>query len=128
MVEGKGEFWDFRFESELVFSSSFDYTDLLLVPDFIWSGSPSPSGSDFRVITPVGDPVIRPKVLLHPSSSHPLSVTPSILFSESVRPVVPQVLTYLLLSNALFRIGVVDLNNQNKQLETLGTVFRQLLN
>ncbi|WP_245256303.1 hypothetical protein [Bartonella vinsonii] len=109
-------------------SSSFDDTDLLLIPDFIWSGYPFLPVSDFRVTTGVGDPVIGPKVLWRSSASHPLSVTPSVPFSESVCPVVPQVLTYLLLSNALFRIGVVDLNNQNKQLETLGTVFRQLLN
>ncbi|WP_455473902.1 autotransporter family protein [Bartonella sp. B30(2025)] len=36
-----------------------------------------------------------------------------------IRVVVPQVPTYLLLPNALFQSGLVDLNNQNKRLEIM---------
>ncbi|VEJ45857.1 Type V secretory pathway, adhesin AidA [Bartonella vinsonii] len=171
LVEGQEEFWDFRLASEFVLFSSFDYTDLLLVPDFTWFDDPSPPVSDFRVTTGVGDSIIEPKVLWRSSSAHPLSVAPCAPFSEAVRLVIPdngarkkrltasltvaesgvfmpkvifafepsshfkkkvravvsQVPTYLFLPNSLLHAGVMDLNNQNKQLEVLRTVSRQLL-
>ncbi|WP_375659297.1 autotransporter outer membrane beta-barrel domain-containing protein [Bartonella sp. MR30HLJHH] len=40
---------------------------------------------------------------------------------RGVRSVVPQVPTYLLLPNSLFHVGLIDISNQNKQLETVRT-------
>ncbi|WP_273788239.1 autotransporter family protein [Bartonella grahamii] len=40
---------------------------------------------------------------------------------RAVRSVVPQVPTYLLLPNSLFHVGLIDISNQNKQLETART-------
>ncbi|WP_273757074.1 autotransporter outer membrane beta-barrel domain-containing protein [Bartonella sp. MM73XJBT] len=39
-----------------------------------------------------------------------------------VRDVVPQIPTYLLLPNALFHAGLMDINNQNEQLKTIRSV------
>ncbi|EJF86037.1 autotransporter outer membrane beta-barrel domain-containing protein [Candidatus Bartonella washoeensis] len=44
-----------------------------------------------------------------------------------VRDVVPQVPTYLLLPNALFHAGLMDISNQNKQLRTIRSVSNRLL-
>ncbi|UNF46627.1 autotransporter outer membrane beta-barrel domain-containing protein [Bartonella krasnovii] len=41
------------------------------------------------------------------------------LSERFVRSVVPQVPTYLVLPNSVFHTGLMDINNQNKQLETL---------
>ncbi|WP_019220128.1 autotransporter outer membrane beta-barrel domain-containing protein [Bartonella florencae] len=46
---------------------------------------------------------------------------------EEVSAVVPQVPTYLLLPNALFQAGLMDISNQNKQLETLRDAVGSLL-
>ncbi|WP_273789425.1 autotransporter outer membrane beta-barrel domain-containing protein [Bartonella sp. ML70XJBT] len=43
----------------------------------------------------------------------------SVLPEQFVRSVVPQVPTYLVLPNSVFHTGLMDINNQNKQLETL---------
>ncbi|EJF76003.1 autotransporter outer membrane beta-barrel domain-containing protein [Bartonella alsatica] len=40
----------------------------------------------------------------------------------SIRSVVPQVPTYLLLPNSVFHAGLMDISNQNKQLELLRTI------
>ncbi|WP_404977288.1 hypothetical protein, partial [Bartonella sp. CM31XJBT] len=40
-----------------------------------------------------------------------------------IRAVVPQVPTYLLLPNALFHAGLVDMTAQNKTLETMRNAF-----
>ncbi|EJF84951.1 autotransporter outer membrane beta-barrel domain-containing protein [Bartonella rattimassiliensis] len=46
----------------------------------------------------------------------------STAFSEQfVKSVVPQVPTYLILPNSVFHASLMDINNQNKQLETLRT-------
>ncbi|OLL46854.1 hypothetical protein AT245_05835 [Bartonella henselae] len=42
-----------------------------------------------------------------------------VLPERVVRSVVPQVPTYLLLPNSLFHVGLMDIGDQNKQLETL---------
>ncbi|AGF76277.1 autotransporter outer membrane beta-barrel domain-containing protein [Bartonella vinsonii] len=75
LVDGEGEFWDFRLENRYV---------------------------DF-VSKPI--PEIRP--FPYPESS--------------VKAVVPQVPTYLLVPNSVFHAGLMDINNQNKQLEILRT-------
>ncbi|WP_244427606.1 autotransporter outer membrane beta-barrel domain-containing protein [Bartonella queenslandensis] len=41
------------------------------------------------------------------------------LSDQFVKSVVPQVPTYLILPNSVFHAGLMDINNQNKQLETL---------
>ncbi|WP_375644982.1 MULTISPECIES: hypothetical protein [unclassified Bartonella] len=43
-----------------------------------------------------------------------------VLYSEEgVKAVVPQVSTYLSMPHALFQVGLMDMNNHKKQLETL---------
>ncbi|WP_375676736.1 hypothetical protein, partial [Bartonella sp. CB21SXKL] len=44
-----------------------------------------------------------------------------------VRDVVPQVPSYLLLPNALFHAGLMDIGSQNKQLETVRSNSGRLL-
>ncbi|WP_273723934.1 autotransporter outer membrane beta-barrel domain-containing protein [Bartonella sp. AU18XJBT] len=77
LVEGNGDFWDFRLESKYI------------------------------------QPALGTSVIPH---------------SElKVREVVPQVPTYLLLPNALFHIGLMDISNQQKQLQVRRFIPRQLL-
>ncbi len=103
LVESGGEFWDFRLENGSV--------------DFYTPSKPAPGsgvvpgphlrpddGSEF-----VPDPHLRP-------------VEPGVRpIKPGVRAVVPQLPTYLLLSNSVFHAGLVDISNQNKQLEMLRT-------
>ncbi|GAA4666015.1 autotransporter outer membrane beta-barrel domain-containing protein [Bartonella pachyuromydis] len=50
----------------------------------------------------------------------PIQNTSKLPYSElRVRNVVPQIPTYLLLSNTLFHTGLVDINSQNEQLKTV---------
>lgn len=87
LVEGTGEFWDFRLESQ-----SID-------PD----------------IKPKPDPSPLPPAPTPPSPSpepHPIP-------KPGVRAVVPQVPTYLLLPNVLRHLGLMNVSNQNKRLESL---------
>ncbi|WP_208441920.1 autotransporter outer membrane beta-barrel domain-containing protein [Bartonella raoultii] len=50
----------------------------------------------------------------------PIQNTSKLSHSERrVRDVVPQIPTYLLLPNALFHAGLIDINNQNEQLKTI---------
>ncbi len=44
-----------------------------------------------------------------------------------VRDVVPQVPTYLFLPNALFHVGLMDIENQNKQLKVMRSISSELL-
>ncbi|WP_375626605.1 autotransporter outer membrane beta-barrel domain-containing protein [Bartonella sp. MU37NMGALS] len=83
LVEGSGDFWDFRLESRSIDS------DVKPKPD----PRPTPSPE------PAPEPHPRPK--------------------PGVKAVVPQVPTYLLLPNALRHIGLMNVNNQNKRLESL---------
>ncbi|WP_143244121.1 autotransporter outer membrane beta-barrel domain-containing protein, partial [Bartonella henselae] len=54
------------------------------------------------------------------SISTPVKPTDGFVLPERVvRSVVPQVPTYLLLPNSLFHVGLMDIGDQNKQLETL---------
>ncbi|WP_375683894.1 autotransporter outer membrane beta-barrel domain-containing protein [Bartonella sp. AP285QHHD] len=85
LVEGNGEFWDFRLESRSIDSDVKPKPD----PDPIPGPEPSPA--------PAPEPHPKP----------------------SVKAVVPQVPTYLLLPNALRHIGLMNVNNQNKRLEAL---------
>ncbi|WP_375620132.1 autotransporter outer membrane beta-barrel domain-containing protein [Bartonella sp. TS25HLJMH] len=91
LVEGNGEFWDFRLESR-----SID-------PDVKPKPDPAPK--------PFPDPIPGPEPSPAPAPGpHP---------KPGVRAVVPQVPTYLLLPNALRHIGLMNVSNQNKRFEAL---------
>ncbi|GAA4665232.1 autotransporter outer membrane beta-barrel domain-containing protein [Bartonella pachyuromydis] len=89
LVEGSGDFWDFRLENGYV--------------DF-HSGSNLAPGSRFV-------PGFHPG--FGPSAGSDWEYHPELMG----RAVVPQVPTYLLLPNSVFHASLVDINNQNKQLE-----------
>ncbi|WP_273758267.1 autotransporter outer membrane beta-barrel domain-containing protein [Bartonella sp. AU55XJBT] len=77
LVEGEGDFWDFRLESKYI------------------------------------QPALGTSVIPH---------------SElKIREVVPQVPTYLLLQNALFHVGIINISNQQKQLQATRSISRKLL-
>ncbi|AGF74891.1 autotransporter [Bartonella australis AUST/NH1] len=57
----------------------------------------------------------------------PAPGSPNFLSDQQVKVVVPQVPTYLLLPNALFQVGLMDVSNQNRQIEAMGTAFRGFL-
>ncbi|PIT69343.1 autotransporter outer membrane beta-barrel domain-containing protein [Bartonella tribocorum] len=77
LVEGEGDFWDFRLESKYI------------------------------------QPALGMSVIPH---------------SElKIREVVPQVPTYLLLQNALFHMGIINISNQQKQLQAMRSISRKLL-
>ncbi|EJF86078.1 autotransporter outer membrane beta-barrel domain-containing protein [Bartonella rattimassiliensis] len=76
LVEGDGDFWDFRLESKYIQPAS---------------GKDEVSHSKLKM-----------------------------------REVVPQVPTYLLLPNALFHIGLLDINHQQKQLQAMQSIPRKL--
>ncbi|WP_254493622.1 autotransporter outer membrane beta-barrel domain-containing protein [Bartonella sp. B1099] len=77
LVEGEGDFWDFRLESKYI--------------------QPALGGANL------------------PHSK------------LKIREVVPQVPTYLLLQNALFHVGLMDISNQQKQLQATRSISRKLL-
>ncbi|WP_212113075.1 autotransporter family protein [Bartonella queenslandensis] len=91
LVEGTGEFWDFRLESR-----SID-------PD----------------IKPKPDPSPIPPAPIPPSPTPSPEPEPHPVPKPGVKAVVPQVPTYLLLPNVLRHIGLMNVSNQNKQLESL---------
>ncbi|PIT68207.1 autotransporter outer membrane beta-barrel domain-containing protein [Bartonella tribocorum] len=77
LVEGEGDFWDFRLESKYI------------------------------------QPALGMSVIPH---------------SElKIREVVPQVPTYLLIQNALFHVGIMDISHQQKQLQATRSIPRNLL-
>uniref|UniRef100_UPI001ABA6A5D autotransporter outer membrane beta-barrel domain-containing protein n=1 Tax=Bartonella phoceensis TaxID=270249 RepID=UPI001ABA6A5D len=73
------------------------------LPTSLISDSSSSPSSD-----PV-DPPSSPSELVKPSLLSPVSVKPTLQPDRGVRAVVPQLPTYLLLKNALFHAGLVDL-------------------
>ncbi len=102
--ESNGDFWDFRLEAEYI-PNSFRYyqskTSLL-----------KKAVSRSRVSRSIGSRAVRDYVVA--------DSTDSVFYPEwEIQAVVPQVPTYLLLPNALFRAGLMDISNQNKQLEAL---------
>ncbi|GAA5100860.1 autotransporter outer membrane beta-barrel domain-containing protein [Bartonella acomydis] len=99
---------------------------------------PSPSKPLEPVDPSSSDPEPASPIPVPPSPSEPLEpVDPS--FSDSVpvqsdiqqefriRAVVPQLPTYLLLPNALFQVGLMDLTVQNKKLENIRSAAGGLL-
>ncbi|WP_406604167.1 autotransporter outer membrane beta-barrel domain-containing protein [Bartonella gliris] len=96
LIKGDGNFWDFRLENEYV----------KLVSGKSHSKSKK-NASDRR------KPRSVESVVDHDSSIF----DPEVMVSA----VVPQVPSYLLLPNALFHAGLMDVNNQNKRLESMRT-------
>ncbi len=107
LVEGEGDFWDFRLESPDI-QRSADYRHTSMASD-VASKPILPAHVSFADIVPV-------------SSADSLSKIENVFPSRrGVRSVVPQVPTYLLLPNSLFHAGLMDISNQNKQLERVRT-------
>ncbi|EJF97948.1 outer membrane autotransporter barrel domain-containing protein [Bartonella vinsonii subsp. arupensis Pm136co] len=106
---GNGDFWDFRLEAEYVKRSSRRSSSQLTKKVFIR-----------RVPRSVGSRADYNSIIANPEAS--------VLHSDGdVRAVVPQVPTYLLLPNALFQTGLMDVNSQNEQMGTLRTAVGGLL-
>ncbi|USP02027.1 autotransporter outer membrane beta-barrel domain-containing protein [Bartonella taylorii] len=80
--------------------------------------SPTPSASD------PSDPIPTD---LSPSPTPPVPIKPDIQPELGIRAVVPQLPTYLLLPNALFHAGLLDLSTQNKKLEAIRSVSQNSL-
>ncbi|WP_413154453.1 autotransporter outer membrane beta-barrel domain-containing protein [Bartonella sp. cb54] len=109
LVDGKGGFWDYRLESKFV--------DPKPKPEP--SPSPEPPAPKPHPSPEPGPSPKPPAPKPHPS--------PEPEPKPEVKAVVPQVPTYLLLPNALFQTGLMDISNQNKQLEIMRTVSTGML-
>ncbi|WP_273723974.1 autotransporter outer membrane beta-barrel domain-containing protein [Bartonella sp. AU18XJBT] len=100
-VEYNGEFWDYRLEAEYVQRSSekrrFQVKKVVLRS---------------RMPRSIGSHTYHNNVL----ADHDVSAD---YLAEDVKAVVPQVPTYLSMPSALFQVGLMDMSNHNKQLETL---------
>ncbi|WP_142417042.1 autotransporter outer membrane beta-barrel domain-containing protein [Bartonella massiliensis] len=94
-VKKNGDFWDYRLEAEYVKGSS-------KVKKVV---------SHRRVSRSIGSQAYHDNILAGHDIAH--------YSEEGVKAVVPQVPTYLLMPNALFQVGLMEMNNHNKQLETL---------
>ncbi len=83
--------------------------------------TPSPAVPSEPVDSQPTDPTPPPSTPLSPTSSPvaPVPIKPDIQIVPKIRAVVPQLPTYLLLPNALFHAGFMDLTTQNKKLETI---------
>ncbi|EJF97934.1 outer membrane autotransporter barrel domain-containing protein, partial [Bartonella vinsonii subsp. arupensis Pm136co] len=79
---------------------------------------PHPTDPTSTAFTPVS-PTQTPPVSVKPRSVRSVPVKPDIQTVPKIRAVVPQLPTYLLLPNALFHAGFMDLTTQNKKLETI---------
>ncbi|WP_273758645.1 autotransporter outer membrane beta-barrel domain-containing protein [Bartonella sp. AU55XJBT] len=101
LVEGEGDFWDFRLENGYIDSDT--------------TSKPTQNSKLVSASRPnQGDKAVVPM-----SSADSLSKIEDVSSSRrGVRSVVPQVPTYLLLPNSLLQAGLMDISNQNKQLET----------
>ncbi|WP_375703795.1 autotransporter outer membrane beta-barrel domain-containing protein [Bartonella sp. AD13SXNS] len=102
-VKHNSDFWDYRLEAEYVQRSS--QKRHLQVERIVPRSRVSRSLNTH--------PHHNNVVAGHDASAHYLE--------EGVKAVVPQVSTYLSMPNALFQVGLMDMNNHNKLLETLRT-------
>ncbi len=121
-----GAFWNFRLENEYV--QTTDYRETPMV-----SKRTPPAHASFEDIVPESSADVVPVSsagvvpassvdVVSASSVDSLSKIKNVPSSgRGVRSVVPQVPTYLLLPNSLFHVGLIDISNQNKQLETVRT-------
>ncbi len=101
LVEGGGEFWDFRLEN-----------------GYIDSNNPFDQAPDSKLL-----PTLRPSSGLE---RFPEPV-PKLRTESKVKAVVPQVPTYLILPNSMFHADLMDISNKNKQLEILRTTSSGML-
>ncbi len=130
----RGAFWNFRLENEYVQPAG--YRGTLMVSKRTPPARASfedivPESSDDVVPESSGDVIPESSVDVVPVSSADIVSAPSAdslskienapSSRRGVRSVVPQVPTYLLLPNSLFHVGLIDISNQNKQLETVRT-------
>ncbi|WP_208432864.1 autotransporter outer membrane beta-barrel domain-containing protein [Bartonella taylorii] len=103
LVKGSGEFWDFRLENGYIDSD------------------PKPEPAPIPRPEPEPSPDLRPEPAPAPGPDpkpHP---------KPGIKAVVPQVPTYLLLPNALFHAGLMNISNQNNRLEALRTTSNGML-
>ncbi len=105
-IKYNGDFWDYRLEDEYIQRSS--HTAQLKTVQLKNDTSHRRVTRSLNVHAHHKDVVTS-----HDVSAHYLE--------EGVKAVVPQVPTYLSMPNALFQAGLMDMNNYNKQLETLRT-------
>lgn len=106
--EYNGDFWDYRLEAEYVQRSSQKH--YLQVKKNV---------ARSRVPRSIGYHTHHNNVVTgYDASAHYLE--------EGVKAVVPQVPTYLSVPNALFQVGLMDMNNYNKQLEASRTTVGAL--
>ncbi|PIT68848.1 autotransporter outer membrane beta-barrel domain-containing protein [Bartonella tribocorum] len=101
LVEGNGDFWDFRLENGYIDSD------------------PTSKPTQNSKFVSASRPNQGDKAVVSMSSADSFSKIEDVSSSRrGVRSVVPQVPTYLLLPNSLLQAGLIDISNQNKQLET----------
>ncbi|WP_455479122.1 autotransporter outer membrane beta-barrel domain-containing protein [Bartonella sp. B23] len=81
--------------------------------------STSDTSSPSAPSEPGGSPSSKPSAPVDPSPTPSVPVKPDIHSKLGIRAVVPQVPTYLLLPNALFQAGLMDLTAQNRKLEKM---------
>ncbi len=104
-----GDFWDFRLEAQYVKRSSHRSSTKLTKKVF-----------RYRAPRSVGSHADHNSIVAN-------SEAPVLHSDRGVRAVVPQVPIYLLLPNALFQAGLMDISSQNAQMGTLRTAVGGLL-
>ncbi|VEJ45853.1 autotransporter outer membrane beta-barrel domain-containing protein [Bartonella vinsonii] len=83
------------------------------------SSTPSPVALSDTIDLQPTDSTPTSSVSVKSRSVRSIPVKPDIQTEPKIRAVVPQLPTYLLLPNALFHAGFMDLTTQNKKLETI---------
>nr|WP_317993671.1 autotransporter outer membrane beta-barrel domain-containing protein [Bartonella gliris] len=99
LVKNNGDFWDFRLEAEYIQRSS--RRSQLKTSQLKKNASHHRKSRSVESVVDHDSSIFDPEVM--------------------VSAVVPQVPSYLLLPNALFHAGLMDVNNQNKRLESMRT-------
>ncbi|WP_208436389.1 autotransporter outer membrane beta-barrel domain-containing protein [Bartonella vinsonii] len=107
--------------SSIASSESVDPQPIDPTPTPFTPVSPTPSSiaSSESVDPQPTDPTSTPSVSVKSRSVRSVPVEPDIQTMPKIRAVVPQLPTYLLLPNALFHAGLMDLTTQNKKLEVI---------
>ncbi|MBB5073942.1 hypothetical protein HNQ69_001075 [Bartonella callosciuri] len=109
LIKGNGDFWDFRLERQYITRNSPTFSSKLKKSVSLRRKPRSVEASTGynSIVFDSDSSVFDPEV--------------------GISAVVPQVPTYLLLPNALFHAGLMDVSNQNKQLEKLWAGSEDLL-
>ncbi|WP_375653938.1 autotransporter outer membrane beta-barrel domain-containing protein [Bartonella sp. OD88NMGDW] len=124
LVEGEGDFWDFRLEGIYISSRIGTYNGpFIKLASFslshpLDSPPPNPLPTSLTSATPSSSTSSDP---VETSSNLPVSL--NVQSNLQIRAVVPQLPTYLLLPNTLFHAGLVDMTTQNKTVETMRNAF-----